>query len=101
MFTYDTVSQAVNGLKKRGYVIDFNLEKDCISCRQTPISLLPSEFEITEVYRFEGNSDPGDEAIVFGIESKSGLKGVLVSGYGISADTLSAEMVRKLNIRLS
>jgi hypothetical protein len=98
MYTYDTVSQAVNGLKKRGYVIDFNLEEDCISCRQTPISLLPSEFEITEVYRFEGNSDPADEAIVYAIESKQGHKGVLVNGFGISSDIVGDEMIKKLSV---
>jgi hypothetical protein len=97
MFTYDTVSQAVNGLKKRGYVIDFNLEPDSITCRQTPITLLPSEFEITEVYRFEGNSDPADEAIVYAIESKHGHKGVLVNGFGISSDTVGDEMIKKLS----
>ena len=99
MYTYDTVTAAVNGLKQRGFAIDFNLDENCIVCHEHKFH--PEDFEIVEVYRFEGNSDPGDEAIVFGIESKSGLKGVLVSGYGISADTLSAEMVRKLNIRLS
>jgi len=98
MHTYDTVSQAVNGLKKRGYVIDFNLEKDSITCRQTPISLSPSEFEIAEVYRFEGNSDPADEAIVYAIESKHGHKGVLVNGFGISSSEVGDEMIKKLSV---
>jgi len=98
MITYDTVSQAVNGLKQRGYVIDFNLEFDCISCRQTPISLMPSEFEITEVHRFEGNSDPADEAVVYAIESKHWHKGVLVNGFGVSSDAVSDEMIKKLSV---
>ena len=99
MYTYDTVSEAVNGLKQRGYTIDFNLENNCISCHETPLSLKPSEFEIAEVYRFEGNSDPADEAIVFAIESKKGQKGVLVNGFGISADLLENEMVQKLDVK--
>jgi hypothetical protein len=99
MYTYDTVSQAVNGLKQRGYAIDFNLEADKIICRQTPVSLLPSEFEITEVYRFEGNSDPADEAIVYAIESKHGHKGVLVNGFGISSDGIDDEMIKKLSVQ--
>ncbi|MBS1666098.1 MAG: phosphoribosylpyrophosphate synthetase [Bacteroidetes bacterium] len=96
MYTYDTLSQAVNGLKERGYGIDFNLEFDCITCKQTLVSLLPSEFEITEVYRFEGDSNPDDESVVYAIESKHGHKGVLVNGYGISADPIGDEMVKKL-----
>jgi hypothetical protein len=99
MFTYDTVTDAINGLKKRGYTIDFNLDYDCIICHETPISLLPSEFEISEVYRFEGDSDPADEAVVYAIESKHGHKGLLVNGFGISADSISDEMIEKLNLK--
>jgi hypothetical protein len=98
MFNYDTVTEAVNGLKQRGYTIDFNLEFDCIVCHETPVSLMTSEFEITEVYRFEGNSDPGDEAVVYAIESKHGHKGILVNGFGISADAVSDEMIKKLKV---
>jgi hypothetical protein len=99
MYAYDTVAEAVNGLKARGYSIDFNLEFDHIHCPGTPVILRPEEFEITEVYRFEGNSDPGDEAIVFGIQSGHGDKGILVNGFGISADPLSDDMVEKLRIK--
>ncbi|MEO5996925.1 MAG: hypothetical protein ABIN89_09335 [Chitinophagaceae bacterium] len=98
MIQYDTVSQATDGLKDRGYSTDFNLVFDGIECLQTPVSLRPSEFEITEVYRFEGDSDPADEAVVYAIESKHGLKGVLVNGYGASADAMSDEMVKKLAV---
>ena len=97
MYTYDTVAEAVNGLKQRGYTIDFNLEAESISC--TSSKLKPSEFEITEVYRFEGNSDPADEAVVYAIESRDGRKGVLVNGFGISADEMGEEMVEKLTVR--
>ena len=98
MHTYDTVAEAVNGLKQRGFTIDFNLEFDCIVCHETPVTLMPSEFEITEVYRFEGDSNPDDEAIVYAIESKHGQKGVLVNGFGISADAVSDEMIKKLKV---
>lgn len=99
MYVYDTVAEAVNGLKKRGYTIDFNVEHDRIVCHETPLSLQPHEFEITEVYRFEGNTDPADEAIVFAVESKQGEKGVLVSAYGHDADPVSDELMEKLRIR--
>ena len=97
MIAYDTVSQAINGLKQRGFTLDFNLEENCLICNDRKYDV--SDFEITEVYRFEGNTDPADEAVVYGIESKEdGVKGVLVSGYGISAEGMSAEMAKKLAI---
>lgn len=100
MFAYDTVVEAVKGLKQRGYSIDFNLEPDRLVCHQTPLSLHPADFEITEVYRFEGNSDPDDEAVVYAIESANGQKGLLVTGYGISAEGAGEEMVKKLTSRI-
>ena len=99
MFAYDTISEASSGLKKRGYTIDFNLDFDRIHCHEPVVSLKPAEFEITEVYRFEGNSDPADESVVYAIESKHGQKGVLVNGFGISSDAVSDEMIQKLRLR--
>jgi hypothetical protein len=99
MYTYDTVSQAVQGLKERGYSIDFNIEEDCIVCHQTPVKLRPDEFAISEVHRYEGDSDPGDEAVVYAIESKHGQKGVLVNGFGVSADAVGDELISKLEMK--
>jgi hypothetical protein len=99
MYNYDTVSEAVNDLRKRGYTEDFNLGMDALHCKE--IKCLPEDFEITEIYRFEGNTDPADEAIVFAIESgKNKIKGVLVNGYGISSDSLSAAMIKKFSTHL-
>lgn len=96
MYSYNTVSEAIQQLKSRGYSIDFNLEENCLICDTK--KYMAEEFEITEFHRFEGNTDPADEAIVYAIESKDGVKGVLVSGYGISAEGMSAEMAKKLSM---
>jgi hypothetical protein len=99
MYTYDTVTEAVNDLRRRGYSIDFNLEFDRIVCHETPVGLLPGEFEIVEVHRFEGNSNPDDEEVVYAIESKHGHKGIIVDAFGLYADEVSSEMVEKLRVR--
>lgn len=96
MIVYDTLSEAVNGLKKRGYNLDFNLEENCLVCHGDKYDI--RDFEITEFHRFEGNTDPSDEAVVYAIESNDGKKGMLVSGYGISAEGISAEMAKKLRV---
>jgi cytochrome c peroxidase len=96
MYNYDTVSAAISSLKQRGYDLDFNLSQNCLTCHKDRFD--PEDFEITEVYRFEGNSDPADEAVVYAIESNKGHKGVLVNGFGPSSDELSSEMAKKLSI---
>jgi hypothetical protein len=96
MYTYDTVSAALNGLKKRGYGMDFNLAENCLVCHEDKFDV--NDFEIVEVYRFEGDSDPADEAVVYAIESNKGQKGVLVNGYGPTSDAMSSDMAKKLQI---
>jgi hypothetical protein len=99
MYTYDTVTEAVNDLKRRGYTIDFNVEFDRIVCHETPVSLLPNEFEIVEIHRYEGYSNPDDEEVVYAIESKHGQKGILVDAFGLYADDVSSEMIEKLSVK--
>ncbi len=94
---YATVSEAIEQLRQKGFTMDFNLERNCIVCH--PEKFNPDDFEIVDVYRYEGNTDPADEATVYAIESKTGLKGVLVTGYGISTDTMSTEILNKLHNR--
>ncbi len=97
MQTYDTVVEAITGLKKRGYVLDFNLAFDKLVCHDKNICLNPSEFEIMEVYRFEGSTNPSDEDIVYAIESKDGLiKGIFSGAYGVYMDSISTEILKKL-----
>ncbi|HLG35267.1 MAG TPA: phosphoribosylpyrophosphate synthetase [Bacteroidia bacterium] len=97
MKTYETLSEAINDLTKRGYVFNFNIKQDCIGCVENNINLHPDEFEIDEVYRFQEMSDVGDENILYAISShKNNMKGILVNAFGIYADTASAELVAKL-----
>lgn len=98
MFSYDTLSEALNDLVKRGYTHDFNIECDCIVCKSLDLKLNPKDFEITEYYRFEGESDPDDQEIVYAIASRGGIKGTLVNGYGIYSDDISDELLNKLKI---
>lgn len=99
MTNYSTIIEALDDLKRRGYTADFDLQPHCVTCGARQIELHPDDFEITEVYRFEGANDPGDSNVVYAIAGKNGLKGVLVDAYGAYADSLTAEMLEKLKIR--
>lgn len=92
-----TVSRVLTVLKERGYTEDFNLTDSCLSCSGNPLKLYPDEFVVDKHYRFEGPSDPGDEAIVYAISSiKHNVKGTLVNGYGIYSEKISDEMMKAL-----
>ena len=98
--SYDTVTEAISELNKLGYTTDFSVmtEKDCIICHETKIELSPDYFKIDGFYRFEGDSDPGDEMVVYAVSSTDNkLKGIIINAYGIYADSASSALVKKLN----
>lgn len=96
-FHYATVTEAIAQLKKQGFTLDFNLEKNYFKVGE--LQYTPDEFEIVDLYRYEGASDPGDEATVYALASKSGAKGILVTGFGASADEDAAEVLKHLHYK--
>lgn len=98
MYSYSTLTEALADLKNRGFDRDFNLKETYIQCSESGTQLNPDDFEIMEVYRFEGMTNPSDQTILYAIAGSNGMKGTMVSAYGIYADPISAELVQKLHI---
>lgn len=96
MKNYDSMIDALNDLRKRGYEADFETSSDCLYCSDLDIRLNPEEFHVDESYRFEGTSDPEDNSVVYAISSSSGVKGTLVDGYGAYSDNMNFDMAKKL-----
>ena len=95
--SYGTLSETINGLKKDGYTLDFNISKELVVCNNPNMALSPDDFEIDKVYRFEGETNPEDQSVLYAISSpKFNVKGVLVNGYGISSDEESDALISKL-----
>jgi hypothetical protein len=100
MEPYVTLSETMNELRKQGYVEDFNLRQNCLECRDGQFKVFANEFKVDKYYRFEGASNPSDAAILYAISSDTHeLKGVLVNAYGIYSESLTDEILQKLDIR--
>jgi hypothetical protein len=97
MKNYDSLVDALDDLRKRGYEADFATDTVCLYCGELDIRLNPEEFHVDEVYRFEGDSNPDDSSVLYAISSSTGVKGTLVDGYGIYASTMSFELSKHLN----
>jgi hypothetical protein len=99
--SFDTVTEALQWLKDQGFTENFNLDENCIRYNNNTQTMSPEEFKIEYLFRFEGDTDPGDEDIVYGITSEIySIKGVLTSAFGIYADSVSTEMIKKLATHL-
>ena len=98
MRSYDTLQEAIEDLKRRGFTEDFNVKPHGIECASMKLILHPEDFVVKEYYRFEGMSNPDDNSIVYAIASDQGVSGILVDAYGMYADKLSPGMVAKLKV---
>jgi hypothetical protein len=84
----ETVLDAVRLLEQEGYTANTVVLPDgkirCGACERTHTV---AGALVERVYRFEGTSDPDDEAIVLGVQCPGcGEQGVIVSAFGPAAD---------------
>ena len=97
MQQYSNLIEAINGLRKEGYTEDFNLEQQCISCRDGQFKMFHDEFIIDKYFRFDAGSDAADQSIIYAVSSrKTDLKREsLINAYGIYSNTITNEMLKK------
>ncbi|MEO5777741.1 MAG: hypothetical protein ABIQ27_12620 [Flavobacterium sp.] len=91
-YHYAPVLKALEELKSMGFTIDFNLLEEDIMHN-------PNSYEILHIYRYEGDSNPDDEAIVYGIKSNTGEKGVFVAGFSANSESRAAQVLLELSIK--
>lgn len=83
----DTVTQAVQELKRQGYPASFQLIGGAIRCDDGSGSCPVDVVVVEHLFRFEGVSDPGDEMVVFGLyDPITETRGALASAFGPAAD---------------
>lgn len=91
---FDTLSEAIDHFTKAGYQEDFEAEADAILANFSRKKYQTSELEIVDFYRFEGNTNPEDQALVLAIEAHDGTKGTLVMSmsyeHGQNTDLIKA-----------
>lgn len=93
----ETLSETLHELISMGYTYDFNTQDEYLEFHKINYPLSPNEFQIDRIYRFEGDSDPEYQSILYAISSeKFNLRGTLVNGYGNSADAKAAGLIALL-----
>ncbi len=71
---------------KDGYTDNLKVNKQGLYVTGKDKIYTPGEVQIIDFSRFEGQSDPADNAIMYVIETDDGVKGVLIDAYGTYAD---------------
>ncbi len=92
-----TLTALIEKAKKDGYANNFRIEKDKLITDAGDASFTAEEVKITNFYRFEGESDPEDESILYLIETKTGIRGIIVNAYGPGAETEAHEFIEQVH----
>ena len=78
----DTVSSILNDLRLKNQDNEFVVNTDGVITLKDKI-YGQHEIKIIKTYRFEGESDPGDEAIIYLVEANDGMVGYSLDAYGV------------------
>ena len=92
-----TMIDALSSLRAAGYDVDFHAESGRLVCGSCSHAIDPADIEVERVFRFEGESDPDDEAALFGLRcDHCDLRGVYVVAYGPSISDEDAAVLPAL-----
>ncbi len=82
--TEPTLMAFLETLRKDGYEAGFKIgDNNKVECVENKKEYSPHDLQIVKLHRFEGESDPSDSSIVYAVKGKDGLKGVIISAYGM------------------
>jgi hypothetical protein len=95
-----TLSMVLEKLRLRKHDNEFRMTEEGFTAGKGK-TYQPDDLKIIKTYRFEGNSDPADNSIVYVIEANDGLVGYSLDAYGAYSDHAEEgydEFIRKIPI---
>jgi len=89
----ETLSEATNKAAEKGFTKSFKVLGKGLTTDDETKFYTPEEIRIDNFYRFEGYSDPMDNAILYLIETNDNVKGTLIDAYGAYADAKLSKFI--------
>lgn len=91
-----SLATCLNRMINEGYVEDFKVTANGLEAIHNHHNYSPDQVEVVNFYRFEGESDPDDNAILYIIETDDGTRGTLIDAYGTYNDTRVTEFMKEV-----
>ncbi len=92
-----TLVACTNRLNRLGFTTQFQARENGLISLESEKIYFPDEVKIVDFYRFEGESDPGDSAILYAIRTRTGEQGTLTDGYGMYSDSKVSQFIKQVN----
>ena len=81
-----SLSYCMDKAVEQGYTANFQVIGLFMHQVDTGLSYAPDQVHIVDYFRFEGQSDPDDNSILYIIETTDGSKGTIADAYGLYAN---------------
>jgi hypothetical protein len=78
------------------YSTQFKITDQGLISLETQKIYQPDQVRVVHFYRYEGESDPDDNAILYAIETNEGEKGTIVDAYGMYSDPLVSNFMKQV-----
>jgi hypothetical protein len=91
-----TLSSLTNSAVNKGYTENFIVNEEGLFAPAVDKHFLPGQTKIDNFYRFEGASDPQDNAILYLLKTDDGTKGMLIDAYGADANDLITDFIKQV-----
>ena len=91
-----SLATCLNRMVTDGYTEDFIVTDNGLEALQHHQHYSPQQIQVVNFYRFEGESDPDDNAILYVIETEDGTKGTLVDAYGTYNDARVTRFMKEV-----
>ncbi len=96
----DTLTGAIARMRALGYTNDLAAtEEGNLVCGACGAVEDPATMHIDHTVRFEGDSDPGDEAILIAVSCHCGALGLYSAAYGAAAPPADAAVLTRFATR--
>ena len=91
-----SLAECINHLLKAGFDKQFKVIPKGLQELSSEKIYSPEQIKILNFYRFEGESDPADNSILYAIEADDGIRGTLVDAFGPYADSKVTGFIKRV-----
>ena len=91
-----SLATCLNKVFNDGYTEDFKVFYQGLFSIQHEQIYQSEDINVVNFFRFEGTSNPDDEAVLYVIEANDGIKGTLTDAYGVYMDPHIADFMKRV-----
>lgn len=95
----NTLTETIEKFRAKQFIHDFNIKDNLLISPDTNESFKPEDVMIERTGRYEGDSNPDDMSIIYGITANSGTQGILIDAYGTYANPKISEFIKSVPVK--